>query len=190
LLREALDRDANRSMAHAAMGFLRRAEYRHAEAQAEFETAIAFDRNNAWAVRQLGNVFMFTGRPEPCIASAEKAIKLSPRDGFTYMMLGKCHLLLGDVDEAMPLLRKAQALIPGYWGIHLKLAGALGLQGEIEEARAALAELVRLRPDLNSVARVRNIPYYRNPQFQVLHDRTVIQGLRNAGFPEEVVTQQ
>jgi TolB-like protein/class 3 adenylate cyclase/Flp pilus assembly protein TadD len=190
LLREALERDVNRSMAHAAMGLLRRAEYRHAEAQAEFETAIALDRNNAWAVKQLGNVFMFTGRPEPCIASVEKAIKLNPRDGASYMTLGKCHLLLGEVDEAMPLLRKAQAIIPGYWGIHLKLAGALGLKGEIEEAKAALAELVRLRPDLNSVARVRGIPYYRDPQFQVLHDRTVIRGLRNAGFPEEVAAQQ
>jgi hypothetical protein len=90
----------------------------------------------------------------------------------------------------MPLLRKAEAIIPGYWAIHLKLAGALGLKGEIDEARAKAAEMVRLKPDMNSVARVRGYVWYRNPQFQVLHDRTVIQGLRNAGFPEEVAAQQ
>jgi len=39
-LRDALERDANRSMAHAAMGLLRRTEDRQAEAQAELETAI------------------------------------------------------------------------------------------------------------------------------------------------------
>jgi adenylate cyclase len=120
---------------------------------------------------------------------AEKALKLSPRDSFAYLALGKCHLLLGQVDEAMPLLRKAEAIGPGSWFVHLKLAGALGLKGETEAARAELAEMVRLKPDMNSVARVRGFVFYRNPQFQALHDRTIIQGVRNAGFPEEVAAQ-
>jgi TolB-like protein/class 3 adenylate cyclase/Flp pilus assembly protein TadD len=190
LLREALARDANRSMAHAAMGQLRRAQDRQAEAQAELETAIALDRNNSWAIRQLGVAFMLTGRPESCIPYVEKSLRLNPRDGVAYMNLGKCHLLLGNVDEAMPLLRKSAAMIPGSWAIHLKLAGALGLKGETDEARAEAVEMVRRKPDMNSVARVRGYVWYRNPQFQVLHDRTVIQGLRNAGFPEEVAAQQ
>jgi adenylate cyclase len=190
LLLEALERDANRSMPHAIMGLLRRTEDRLAEARAELETAIALNRNNAWAIRQLGQTFMLGGQPEPCIPNAEKAIKLNPRDGLAFMALGKCHLLLGQVDEAMPWLRKAEAISPAAWFVHLKLAGALGLKGEIEGARAELAEMVRLKPDMNSVARIRGYVWYRNPQFQVLHDRTVIQGLRNAGFPEEVAAQQ
>ena len=67
---------------------------------------------------------------------------------------------------------KGQAHNPGIWSIHLKLAGALGLKGEIEEARAQAAEMVKLKPDMNSVARIRGYVWYRNPQFQVLHDRT------------------
>jgi adenylate cyclase len=189
LLLEALERDANRSMPHAVMGLLRRIEDRLAEARAELETAIALNRNNAWAIRQLGQTFMLGGQPEPCILNAEKAIKLNPRDGFAFMALGKCHLLLGQVDEAMPWLRKAEAISPAAWFVHLKLAGALGLKGEIEGARAELAEMVRLKPDMNSVARIRGYVWYRNPQFQVLHDRTIIQGLRNIGFPEEVAAQ-
>jgi adenylate cyclase len=190
LLLEALERDANRSMPHAVMGLLRRTEDRLAEARAELETAIALNRNNAWAIRQLGQVFMLGGQPELCIPNAEKAIKLNPRDGFAFMALGKCHLLLGEVDEAMPWLRKAEAISPGAWFVHLKLAGALSLKGEIEAARAELAEMVRLKPDMNSVARIRGYVWYQNPQFQVLHDGTIIQGLRNAGFPEEVAAQQ
>jgi len=190
LLLEALERDVNRSMVHGAMGLLRQAEDRQAEVQAELETAIALDRNNAWAVRQLAVMFMFTGQPESCIGHIQRALKLDPRDGQAYMILGKCHLLLGNVDEALPLFRKADAMMPGAWTIHLKLAGALGLKGQIDEARAELAEVIRLKPDLNSVARVRGYVWYRNPQFQVLHDRTVIQGLRNAGFPEEVAAHQ
>jgi adenylate cyclase len=122
LLREALELDANRSMAHGAMGQLRKVEDRQAEAQAEFETAIALDRNNAWAIQQLATTFMLGGQPEPCMVYAEKALKLSPRDSFAYLALGKCHLLLGQIDEAMPLLRKAEAIGPGSWFVHLKLA--------------------------------------------------------------------
>ena len=190
LLLEAIGQDANRSMAHAVMGFLRRIEGRDAEAQAELETAVALDRNNAWAIRHLGVTFMLIGQPAPCIAYVERALKLNPRDGFSYMNLGKCHLLLGQVDEAMSLLRKAVAMNPGIWFAHLKLAGALGLKGELEEARAELAQMVKLKPETNSVARIRTWEPYRNPQFTALHDRTIIQGLRNAGFPEQVATQQ
>jgi hypothetical protein len=62
--------------------------------------------------------------------------------------------------------------------------------GKIEEARAAAAEMVRLKPDMNSVARIRGWAIYQNPLFQALHDKTIIQGLRNIQFPEEVVSKQ
>jgi adenylate cyclase len=54
LLLEAIEHNANRSMAHYAMGALRRVQMRLAEAQIEFETTIALDRNNARAFYRLG----------------------------------------------------------------------------------------------------------------------------------------
>jgi hypothetical protein len=39
--------------------------------------------------------------------------------------------------------------------------------------------MVRLKPDMNSVARIRGWVIYQNPQFQTLRDKTIIQGLRN-----------
>ena len=50
LLLEALAADLNRSMAHVAMGVLRRNQLRFSESKMEFETAIALDRNNARAI--------------------------------------------------------------------------------------------------------------------------------------------
>jgi adenylate cyclase len=189
LLHEALARDANRSMAHAAMGLLRRAEDRMAEAQPEFETAIALDRNNAWAIGQLGTTLLLSGQPEPAIPYLEKALRISPHETLNYVALGKCHLFLGDMDEAMKLFRKGQATNPGNWIVQLKLAGALGLIGKFDEAKAAAAEMVRLNPNMNSVARIRAFILYRNPRFQAFHDKTIIQGLRNIGFPEELAAQ-
>jgi TolB-like protein/Flp pilus assembly protein TadD len=185
LLLEALERDANKSMAHAAMGLLRRAQDRQAESQTELETAIALDRNNAWAIAQLGTTFMLSGQPEPCIPAVEKALRISPRETGAYMRLGKCHLFLGHVDEALNLFRRAQSTNTGVWYGYLKLAGTLGLVGKIDEARAQAAEMVRLNPYMNSVARIRDHIPYRNARFQTFHDKTIIQGLRNAGFPEE-----
>jgi tetratricopeptide (TPR) repeat protein len=185
LLLEALERDPNRSMAHAAMGVLRRAEDRLAEAQAELETAIASDRNNAFAFFLMGSVLMRGGQPQPCIAYVEKALKLSPRETLPYAQLGKCQLFLGHVDDALSFFRRAQAGNPGVWWVHLKLAGTLGLIGKIDEARAEAADMVRLNPNMNSIMRIRDLKWYRNPQYQALHDKTIIQGLRSIGFPEE-----
>src|SRR3954453_13610224 len=189
LLLEALARDPNRSMAHAVMGLLRRTEDRMAEAIAEFETAISLDRNNAYTIRYLGATLMLSGQPEPCIPHVEKALKINPRETFAFAQLGKCHLFLGHIDEALNFFRKAQATNPRNWYVYLKLAGTLGLIGNIDEARAALAEMVKLNPDMNSVARIRDHVLYRNAKFQEFHDKTIIQGLRNVGFPEEPPSQ-
>jgi adenylate cyclase len=112
LLLEALERDQNCSMAHYAMGVLRRVQNRLVEAQIEFEAAITLDRNNARAHFQLGNTLLFMGQPEVGIPHIERAIRLNPYDpnaASFYMVLGLCHLFLGQVDEAIDLLRKARA---------------------------------------------------------------------------------
>jgi tetratricopeptide (TPR) repeat protein len=64
LLVEALERDANRAMAHEVIGMLRRIQNRLIEARIEFEAAIALDRNDAHALLSLGQTLMFLGRPE------------------------------------------------------------------------------------------------------------------------------
>jgi TolB-like protein/class 3 adenylate cyclase/Flp pilus assembly protein TadD len=189
LLLEALERDANRSMAHYAMAMLRRVQNRLAESQIEFETAIALDRNNARAFYQLGNTLLYIGLPEAGIPHIEKAIRLNPYDpnrANFYASLGMCHLVLGHVDEAIDLLRKARAENPRFWFIHFWLAGALGLQGDLDEARAALAESLKLKPAMSSLARRRNdVPWIANPPYWALQEKTLNVGLRRAGFPEE-----
>src|SRR3954447_25575010 len=193
LVTEVIERDSNGSMAHATMGFLRRVENRLAESQIELERAVALDPNNAWALRQLGQTLMFEGKAEPAIPYVEKAIRLNPRDPslfIAYMVMGKCNLLLGHVDLGIDLLRKAVAERPGLWLAHMKLAGGLGMRGDLDEARAEIAESLKLKPEMNLVARFRALSSYQEPGFQARHDKTIILGLRRAGFPEEVAAQQ
>jgi adenylate cyclase len=92
------------------------------------------------------------------------------------------------MDQAMALLRKARTEMPRYWWHHGRLAGALGLKGEIDEARAEIAEMLKLKPDANSVARLRAIEATTgggDPRAQALREKTIHAGLRRAGFPEK-----
>ena len=105
------------------------------------------------------------------------------------MNLGKCHLLLGQVDEAMPASKGGDAESCNLV-CSSEAHGRAWSKRRNREARTELAQMVKLTPEMNSAARIRGREPYRNPQFTALHDRTIIQGLRNAGFPEEVATQQ
>jgi adenylate cyclase len=102
-----------------------------------------------------------------------------------YDTLGRCHLFLGHVDEAIDLLRKARATSPRYYFVHLHLAAALGLRGDLSEARAALAEGVKLKPERNSLARLRASVTSNNPEYLRLREKTIEVGLRRAGMPDE-----
>jgi TolB-like protein/class 3 adenylate cyclase/Tfp pilus assembly protein PilF len=188
LLVEALERDANSSMAHDTMGELRRFQNRLAEAQIEFETAIALDRNNADAFFHLGMNTMFLGRPEAAIPYVEKAIRLDPHGPAIapyYWALGYSHLLLDQVDEAIDLLRRARTANPRFWFIPLALASALGLKGSLDEAKTVLAEAIKLKPEVNSLARWRDENSVGNRDYWALWEKTAAVGLRRAGFPDE-----
>jgi adenylate cyclase len=92
------------------------------------------------------------------------------------------------VDEALDFLRKARAATNAHvWYIHFWLAAALGLKGDLDQAKAALAEFLELKPQWNSLARLRAAfpAAYGNPQYAALAEKTVDLGLRRAGLPEE-----
>jgi cytochrome c-type biogenesis protein CcmH/NrfG len=189
LLVEVIEGGGRLSMAHYAMGILRRFQTRMEESKIELETAIALDGNNAHAVLQLGHTLLYSGQPEAAIGFMERALCLNPRDprayGY-YYILGASHLLLDNVDKAVEFLRKACAANPQLPHHHLFLAGALGLRGNLDEAKSALAEAIRLRPEVNSIARFRAlVKSASNAQYWALREKTVNIGLRRAGFPEE-----
>lgn len=189
LFREVLERDAHHPMARAQIALLRRLQNRLSEAQAEAEMAVSHDRNNELALKQLGQIMLFQGDPAAGIPHLERAIRLNPRGPNLWSIqwpLGQCHLLLGNVDAAIALFRKASVANPNAYYVYLNLSGALALRGDLDEARSALAEALRLKPEVNTLARYRaSTPWIRNPRHWALRDKTLNAGLRRAGFPEE-----
>ena len=62
----------------------------------------------------------------------------------------------------------------------------LALKGDLDAARSAVAQSMKLRPEINSVAswRAENL-FYTNPRFTTLAEKTLYAGLRRAGFLDE-----
>jgi adenylate cyclase len=189
LLADALQRDPNRPQIHVTIALLRRLQNRLAESRIEWERAIALDPNNAVAYGQLGVTLIYLGDPAAAIPLEEKRIRLNPNDpniALAYWSLGLAQLLLGHLDEAIDLLTKARAANPRIYYIHLDIAAAMALKGHLDDARAALAEAIRLKPSIDSIARQRaRSAYTNNPAYRALAEKTVDVGLRKAGMPEE-----
>ncbi|HEY1433097.1 MAG TPA: tetratricopeptide repeat protein [Stellaceae bacterium] len=158
-------------MTHFAMGVLRRVQNRLNESQIELENVIALDRNNARAFQQLGRTQMLLGQPEAAIPQLERAIRLNPHDpniASYYWALGVSNLISGRVDDAADLLSKARAANTRLFFIPLARASALGLKGNLDEAKTVLAEAIKLKPEVNSLARWRDENPVGNPEYWAL----------------------
>jgi hypothetical protein len=143
-----------------------------------------------------------TDWPEPAhrVADRQDGIRVDPNVGITYCALGTCQLLLDRVDQASDLLQTARAANARMWVPYFYLAGAYGLRvaegdglpadaakrGDLDKARSALAESMRLKPAIKSLARmpVEN-PWLSNPQYWALQEKTLNLGLRRAGLPDQ-----
>jgi TolB-like protein/Tfp pilus assembly protein PilF len=192
LLFEAIESDSNQPMAYAILGLLRRTQSRLSESRIAFEKAITLDPNFEWANMQLGWTLLFLAEPGAAIAQGEKCLRLSPRDPnifWRYELLGWSQLVSNHVDAAIDLLIKARTANPRVWHFAYALAGALALKGDLDGAKAALAESLKLRPEVNSVARFYEwVPWVsktNNPRYWALEDATLNEGLRRIGFPAE-----
>ena len=191
LSEEALAASPRSPLAHYAMGNVLRAQRRYAEAIPEFETALALDRNRAFAYFALGQCKLFTGSLEETIPLTERAIRLSPREGqigVWYGAVGLVHLLQSRTDEAVTWLERARNRAPIHSAFRSHLAAAYALNGETERAAVELAEARRLSVDdrFSSLARLEvSRGYWGVPSIRALFETTYFRGLRLAGMPEE-----
>lgn len=166
--------------AHFALGLVCTWTRRIERAVAAFEEAILLNPSHAAAHVQLGQTYNYTGRPEEAIALEEKGIRLSPRDPRLFMWLpalAGAHYQLGHYAEAIEYGRRSWTLSRTWpHGLRYVVAGLAQL-GRLDEAKAALADLKPMDPDLAySATTLRRL--FSNPA-DVDH---LLDGLRKAGF--------
>jgi adenylate cyclase len=192
LLLEALETNANLSIAYSTLGYLRRLQGRLTESRIALENAISLDPNNETANRQLGWTLLFLGKPAEAIDRGEKSLRLSPRDPSLpgiYLLLGWSRLVSDRLDDAVDLFIKGHTANPRVWMFSYGLAGALALKGDLNSAKMRLAESLKLKPEVNSLTKwYTYLPWTSRdnaPQFWALQDKTLDEGLRRIGFPEQ-----
>jgi TolB-like protein/Flp pilus assembly protein TadD len=188
LAERALAASPRNPLTRFAKGQVLRAQDRYEEAIPEYESAIAVNRNWAYAYSHLGWCKFVTGSIEELIPTQERAIRLSPRDpqiGLFYFRIGFAYLLQSRTDAAIVWCERARNAAPGHPLFRALLASAYALKGEIERAVAEITEARRLVGDdrYSSIARLRAVVSWGAPKDLV--ETTYFAGLRKAGVPEE-----
>jgi len=190
LIGQALTASPRNPRVCLAKGEVLRVQGRLEEAIPEYEAAVAFNPNGAFAIFALGHCKLMTGSMDEAIPLLKKAIRLSPRDpaiSIFYTRIGAVHLLQSRIDQAIVWLEKARNANQIHSAPHAYLASAYALRDDNERASAELAEARRLANDdrYSSLARLREVGSWGAPKIRALYEAAYFAGLRKAGMPEE-----
>jgi adenylate cyclase len=187
LINQGLAFDPDRARGHWVRGMVLTNLAQPEQAAAEFENAIALDRNFAPAYGSLGDVVTFLGKPEETIRFNEQAMRLSPRDpqlANWQFDIGQACMMLGRDADALNWLRRARAANPHFPWVPLALAATYALTGDLDAARGALAEFYKFGTPITSVTAFRAAaPMFDLPHMRRFSSR-IYDGLRKAGMPE------
>jgi TolB-like protein len=182
---KALSLAPGNAAAHAAMGMLCNFSNRADSGIAQFERALALNRNLAAAHYGVALAKYCLGRPEETEAHIREALRLSPHDTFAFGWLatvGYSNFNLGKDEEAIAWLKRSIETNRNYSVSHFFLAAAFAHLGRMEEARAAVEAGLTFDPTF-TVGRRRANPFSSNPAYLKQIERYYA-GLRLAGAPE------
>ena len=174
------------ALAHYAKGLVFRAKGQWDAAIGEMAAAREDDRNLAAAYARLGYWKMFVGRAGEDFADLEMALRLSPHDPLRSQweyFICHIHSHLAQWDQAIEPCRNCIISNPNYWWAYVDIAAAYAWLGRDAEAKAAIAELQKVKPGF-TVQTWLGIKFTDNIVFNQQYQR-IAEGLRKAGLPEE-----
>jgi tetratricopeptide (TPR) repeat protein len=181
--KKALKISPRHTRAHLALASTFLATNRAAQSIAEFEDTIALDQNqaNAYAFIALAKVFL--GRAGEIEDEISHALRLSPRDTYTYYwfnIAGVAKLALGKDNEAIIWFRRSTEANRNHPLNHFFLAAALALQGQ--NAEAAMAATAGLELELHPFA-LRQVSRVVGKRTFAVPTDWFYEGMRIAGVP-------
>jgi adenylate cyclase len=147
----------------------------------EAEKAIALNPNDATTLGSLGSLLGFTGQWDLGVAMTKKAITLRGADtpNWYWRVLFNDDWFHGRYQQALDSAQKA--LVEQSWLDQMNMAYALSSLGRIDEAKAHVATLLKLKPDLN----IRQVMAYQKMWcIEPAYREKQANALRQAGLPE------
>jgi TolB-like protein/Tfp pilus assembly protein PilF len=151
--------------------------FRHELPQFEMQAARCLTLNPyetlSWA--EFANLNAWLGREDEAMRMSDQAIRLNPRHPGGYEFApAVCHYMNGRYPEALQALLRAD--LTRFYPFHAWLAAIYAQLGMLVEARAAAAEVRRLKPDFDLAAHYRA---YNMPEENI---RKLLEGARKAGL--------
>ncbi len=149
-------------------------------ANAEADTALALQPNDAITLSNLGSMLRWADRSEEALDVLQQAVRLDPFHPPNYMQrLAFAYAGVGDYVQCVEVAKRAIALDPDFVGSHVELVLCYAAQGAEEEARVAAAEIIRTNPRFTLRGYAAYVPYTN--ELDLKHD---VERLRKAGVPE------
>jgi TolB-like protein/class 3 adenylate cyclase len=182
---KALSLAPDHALAHLSLGMVLGFTNRAAQGIAEYERALALDRNMAGAHSLIGQNKLFIGRAEETEAHVLEALRLSPRDPWAYiwqLTAGFAASLLGRNEEAATWFRRSIEANRNFALCHFIYATVLASSGRMDEARLEVAAGLSLDPHF-SITNFQSAVQSDNRVFLAQRDR-IIDDMRRAGIPE------
>ena len=179
LANRAVELDDSDPWAHLALGYVAYTSRRTDDALEQFGRVLDLNPNFAAAHGYLGQALTHAGRSDEAIPHLERAMRLSPHDpqnAVFNVALGAAHYLAGRYEEGISFSRKAWQQRYGLTAAHRVYCVSLAQAGRIEEARAALARLKELHPELSIAWIKKYVSYTPGPMEKFLD------GMRKAGL--------
>jgi TolB-like protein/Tfp pilus assembly protein PilF len=182
---KALSLAPDNALAHLTLGMVLGFTNRAAQGIAEFERALALDRNMAGAHALIGQNKLFIGRAEETEAHVLEALRLSPRDPWVYVWLltaGFAACLLDRNEEAVSWFRRSIEANRNFALCHFIYGTALANTGRMDEARSEIATGLALDHGF-TIANFQSAVWSDNSVYLAQRAR-VIDAMRRAGVPD------
>jgi tetratricopeptide (TPR) repeat protein len=174
----ALELDPLESRCHVALGVVWLYRRDHEAAEYHYRRAYELNPNDADQMMRLGALVALRGRSKEALDWMARAIRLNPFHHMWYYNQRAIPLYsLGRYAEAAQDFKKVPN--PGYWS-SARLAACYAQLGQVSEAQAAMAKVLKLRPDFSTADFLR-----RDVLLERAEDRDHLrEGLIKAGLPE------
>jgi adenylate cyclase len=151
LVRKALEIDPGHIIALKTRAAILRANGKFEDAIAASRDVIARNPGEPWAYKEVGLSELYLGRFEEARSWFDKADRIGPRDPSRWIWLGamgRVDFILGNTSEAVRLLKLSAEANPRDARAYALLAAIYALSGQRDESSWALANAVRLQPEI------------------------------------------
>jgi len=143
---QAIRLDDSLPLAHAALGHCYWHQWKWAEAEAEFQKALAIDPDAAIPHQLYGLYLASVGRSEEAIQHGRRAAEIAPTSGVILFSLAQIYLQSGHLDESIAQNRHTLTIYRHFPNSYLTLMRAFTLKGSFKEAEDVYREWSQFSP--------------------------------------------